>query len=54
MHSGAGDDSNAFGFSVIGNWGQDDGVGEMVSIGGGLYTLSITPSNYYNLTSSTN
>ena len=51
MHSGAGDDSNAFGFSVIGNWGQDDGVGEMVSIGGGKYTLSITPSEYYDLTS---
>lgn len=50
MHAGAGDDSNAFGFDVVGNWGQDDGVGEMVSIGGGLYTISITPSTYFNLT----
>ena len=25
MHSGIGDNSNAFGFSVIGNWGEDDG-----------------------------
>lgn len=50
MHSGAGDDANAFGFSVIGNWGQDDGVGEMTSMGGGLYSITITPSTYYNLT----
>ena len=27
MHSGAGNDSNAFGFNVVGNWGQDDGIG---------------------------
>jgi 1,4-alpha-glucan branching enzyme len=50
MHSGAGDNSNAFGFDVVGNWGQDDGVGEMTSIGGGLFTISFTPSTYYNLT----
>lgn len=50
MHAGAGNNTNAFGFDVVGNWGQDDGVGEMVSIGGGLYTISITPSNYYDLT----
>jgi len=50
MHSGAGDDSNAFGFSVIGNWGQDDGVGQMTSVGGGIYTITLTPSTYYNLT----
>ncbi|MDR9400647.1 MAG: alpha-amylase family glycosyl hydrolase [Psychroflexus sp.] len=50
MHSGAGDNDDAFGFDVVGNWGQDDGVGEMVSIGGGLYSISITPSNYYDLT----
>ena len=50
MHSGAGDDSNAFGFNVVGNWGQDDGVGEMISIGGGLWEITINPSTYYTLT----
>jgi glycosidase len=50
MHSGAGDDTNAFGFNVVGNWGQDDGVGEMTSIGGGLWAITITPETYYTLT----
>ncbi|MBO3115647.1 T9SS type A sorting domain-containing protein [Winogradskyella sp. DF17] len=50
MHSGAGDDTNAFGFSVIGNWGQDDGVGEMVNIFGTTWAITITPSTYYGLT----
>lgn len=50
MHSGAGDDSNAFAFDVVGNWGQDDGVGQMTDIGGGLYSITFTPSTYYNLT----
>jgi glycosidase len=50
MHSGAGDDVNAFGFSVVGNWGQDDGVGEMVNIFGSTWAITITPATYYNLT----
>lgn len=50
MHSGAGDDINAFGFSVVGNWGQDDGVGEMVNVGGSIWVITITPSTYYGLT----
>jgi 1,4-alpha-glucan branching enzyme len=50
MHAGAGNNSNAFGFDVVGNWGQDDGVGEMTSIGGGLYSITFTPSTYFNLT----
>ena len=49
MHSGIGDDSNAFGFSVVGNWGQDDGVGEMSSNGDGTYSITITPETYYSL-----
>ena len=36
MHSGVGDGFNAFGISVVGNWGQDDGVGEMTNQGGGI------------------
>ena len=51
MHSGIGDESNAFGFNVIGNWGQDDGVGEMTNMGGGIYSITITPETYYGLNS---
>ena len=50
MHSGIGNDANAFGFSVIGNWGQDDGIGEMSNQGNGVFSITITPSTYYNLT----
>ena len=50
MHSGVGDNNNAFGISVTGNWGQDDGVGEMTDEGGGIYTITIVPETYYNLT----
>lgn len=50
MHSGIGDNSNAFGFNVIGNYGVDDGIGQMTNQGGGLYTITITPQAYYGLT----
>jgi 1,4-alpha-glucan branching enzyme len=50
MHSGIGDGSNAFGFSVVGNWGQDDGVGEMTNQGSGIFTITIVPETYYSLT----
>ncbi|WP_456440634.1 alpha-amylase family glycosyl hydrolase [Psychroserpens sp.] len=50
MHSGIGDNSDAFGFNVIGNWGQDDGVGQMTNQGGGLYTITLTPQIFYGLT----
>lgn len=50
MHSGIGDNSNAFGISVVGNYGQDDGVGQMSSNGDGTFSITITPQAYYNLT----
>lgn len=50
MHSGVGDGSNAFGISVVGNWGEDDGVGEMTNQGGGIFSITITPQTYYSLT----
>ncbi|WP_299102166.1 alpha-amylase family glycosyl hydrolase [uncultured Winogradskyella sp.] len=50
MHSGVGDGSNAFGISVVGNWGQDDGIGEMTNQGGGIFSITLTPETYYNLT----
>jgi hypothetical protein len=50
MHAGIGNKSNAFGFNVIGNWGQDDGVGLMTNNGNGTYSITITPQTYFNLT----
>jgi len=50
MHSGIGDNSDAFGFNVVGNWGQDDGVGQMTDEGGGIYSITLTPEVYYSLT----
>ncbi|PQJ78731.1 alpha-amylase family glycosyl hydrolase [Polaribacter porphyrae] len=50
MHAGIGDKSNAFGFNVVGNWGQDDGVGEMTSNNDGTFSITITPQTYFTLT----
>ncbi|MBS1535908.1 MAG: T9SS type A sorting domain-containing protein [Bacteroidetes bacterium] len=49
MHAGIGNDANAFGFSVVGNWGQDDGVGLMTNNGNGTWSITLTPSTYFNL-----
>jgi glycosidase len=49
MHAGIGDDTNAFGFAVVGNWGLDDGIGLMTNQGGGIWSITITPSTYFNL-----
>lgn len=51
MHSGIGTEANPWGMNVVGNWGQDDGIGEMTSQGNGIFSISITPSEYYSLTS---
>jgi len=50
MHAGIGDDSNAFGYAVVGNWGQDDNIGVMTNQGGGIWSITITPSTYFGLT----
>jgi glycosidase len=52
MHSGIGDDVNAFGYAVIGNWGADDAVGLMTKNGDGTWSKTITPSTYFGLNSS--
>jgi 1,4-alpha-glucan branching enzyme len=49
MHAGIGDDTNAFGYAVVGNWGQDDSIGLMTNQGGGIWSITITPSTYFNL-----
>jgi PKD repeat protein/formylmethanofuran dehydrogenase subunit D len=33
----------------VGNWGQDDGVGEMYSVGENLWEIKINPQSYYGL-----
>lgn len=51
IHSGAvldGYSSNSWS-NVIGNWGQDDGVGQMTGLGNNKWEISITPSTYYGL-----
>nr|WP_315143679.1 alpha-amylase family glycosyl hydrolase [uncultured Flavobacterium sp.] len=52
MHSGIGNDTNAFGFAVVGNWGVDDGIGLMTNNGNGTWSKTITPSTYFGLNSS--
>lgn len=49
MHAGIGDDTNAFGYSVVGNWAMDDSVGLMTNNGNGTWSKTITPSTYFNL-----
>ena len=49
-HLGIGNDADPWGFDVIGNWGQDDGVGEMTDNGDGTWSITITPDTYFNLT----
>ena len=50
MHAGIGNNANAFGFNVVGNWGQDDGVGEMTNNNDGTFSITITPQTYFTLT----
>ncbi|WP_179343540.1 alpha-amylase family glycosyl hydrolase [Winogradskyella ursingii] len=50
MHSGIGDENNAFGFGVTGNYGEDDGIGQMTNQGGGIYSITFVPETYYDLT----
>ena len=49
LHSGVGSSDNAWTY-VVGNWGQDDGVGEMTNQGGGIWSITFIPENYYGLT----
>ncbi|TDD99246.1 alpha-amylase family glycosyl hydrolase [Flavobacterium cellulosilyticum] len=50
MHSGIGTDANPWGYSVIGNWGTDDGIGLMTNNGNGTWSKTITPSVYFGIT----
>ncbi len=50
LHSGVGADADPW-EHTIGNWGLDDGVGEMTDIGGGLWSITFVPETYYGLSS---
>ncbi len=50
LHSGVGDDSNAWGIAVVGNWGQDDGIGEMTNNNDGTWSITFVPETYFGLT----
>ncbi len=52
MHAGIGNDANAFGYGVVGNWGLDDNVGIMTNNNNGTWSKTIVPSTYFNITSS--
>mgnify|MGYP006100313133 FL=1 len=51
MHSGVGTETNAWGTSVVGNWGSDDGVGEMtLNTSNNRWEITIIPKTYFSLT----
>ena len=49
LHSGIGTDADPWGHAVVGNWGQDDGIGEMADNGDGTWSISFVPKDYYGL-----
>ena len=51
MHSGVGNQANAWDTSVIGNWGKDDGIGEMtLNTATNRWEITLIPKTYYGLT----
>ena len=51
LHAGVGTETNAFGTSVVGNWGQDDGVGEMTfNAANSRWEITFVPKTYFGLT----
>jgi 1,4-alpha-glucan branching enzyme len=48
IHSGIGTTANPW-TTVVGNWGLDDGVGLMTNNGNGTWSITMTPSVYFNL-----
>ena len=51
MHSGIGTAEEPWSYSVVGNWGQDDGVGEMTNNNDGTWSISINPEIYFGIDS---
>lgn len=52
MHSSVGLEPSATsweGSYTVGNWGQDDGIGQMTSLGDDKWEIKVTPRAYYNI-----
>lgn len=49
MHSGIGSEANPWA-TAKGNWGNDDGIGLMTNNGNGTWSITLTPSIYFGLT----
>ncbi len=45
--------SQTWGSVTIGNWGLDDGLGEMTSLGNNKWSITIDPRNYYRMSPDT-
>lgn len=51
MHSGVGNETDAWSTNVVGNWGADDGVGEMtLNSANNRWEITFVPKTYYSLT----
>tara|TARA_R110002167_G_scaffold71508_2_gene201769 strand:- start:1560 stop:4331 length:2772 start_codon:yes stop_codon:yes gene_type:complete len=51
MHSGVGNDADAWSTSVVGNWGVDNGLGLMTyNAANNRWEITFVPKTYYNLT----
>ncbi len=48
IHSGVGSEASPWTY-VIGNWGDDDGVGVMTNNGNGTHSITLTPKTYYSI-----
>ncbi len=49
MHAGVGEDANPW-EHVVGNWGIDDGIGEMTDNGDDTWSITLVPQTYFGLT----
>jgi len=52
MHSGVGTEAGNWQF-VIGNWGQDDGIGQMTQVEGDIWAMELVPRTYYSVPAGT-
>ncbi|MEL7219871.1 MAG: alpha-amylase family glycosyl hydrolase, partial [Bacteroidota bacterium] len=50
IHSGVALDPSSNELSnIVGNWGQDDGLGEMTEVSENIWEITLTPADYYGI-----
>lgn len=54
MHSGVEITAGTQWDYVVGNWGEDDGIGLMTDLGGGMWMMKFNPLEYYGYNAETN